>query len=92
MPTLARLDTRIAGVPSIPCSPDGRMLAGRAAWLRAMRCDVLVEPFTAATLLAKVEEALTVVVSWRGHDRLQRAAAPGWDVTAKWGGAVPIGL
>jgi hypothetical protein len=44
------------------------MLAERAAWLRTMRCDVLIEPFTASAFLAKVEEALVTVVAWRGHD------------------------
>jgi CheY-like chemotaxis protein len=66
--TIARLEPRLAGVPFILTSPDGRMLAERAAWLRTMRCDVLVEPFTATALLAKVEEALTTMASWRGPD------------------------
>jgi CheY-like chemotaxis protein len=66
--TVARLDDRIRGVPFIMCSPDGRMLAERAPRLRTMRCDVLVEPFTATTLLAKVEETFATIVTWRGHE------------------------
>lgn len=66
--TLARLDGRLAGVPFVLCSPDGRMLAERAAWLRGMGCDVLVEPFTASALLAKVEAAFATIAVWHTGD------------------------
>jgi DNA-binding response OmpR family regulator len=66
--TLARLDSRLAGVPAILCSPDGQMLAERAAHLRSMHCEVLVEPFTATTLLAKVQAAFITLVSWHHND------------------------
>lgn len=66
--TLARLDSRLAGVPMVLCSPDGRMLAERAARLRDLRCAVLVEPYTATALIAQVQEAFVTAVSWHGDD------------------------
>jgi DNA-binding response OmpR family regulator len=66
--TLLHLDEVTAGIPAILCGPDVRLLADKAKRLRAMGCDVLEEPFSRGTLLAKVQATFTRLIQW-DHDR-----------------------
>jgi CheY-like chemotaxis protein len=55
---LLRLHPSTTHIPVIACSTDPRILNAKAAWLAAMRCAAIEQPFDLDALLAKVQALL----------------------------------